>query len=282
MIGQPLLWLPVSTTPAGISPVCFRKPGRFLTRVLLQRCWRRPWASPPWPYWASWSKVNGILGEKAKLGLTWATPAPLIFIDNQLYAKGNFSLAVRFTEHLKAAKTRVTGHWIESSKMLAGRSNWDCVRACARSLFLSAGDRRSEDVPSASTLHFWTSRVWEGLQSSVSHFFFRLFTRVCVYWTTFFFFFNSTVFIFKRGCSGFVCAEPTVPNTSPSSSPPCGCLESSSVKVIWHQNDGRLRGEGLWPLTSAGVVGLASACGLLYLCGRLSYFRGYSQSPQQR
>lgn len=188
MIGQPLLWLPVSTTPAGISPVCFRKPGRFLTRVLLQRCWRRPWASPPWPYWASWSKVNGMLGEKAKLGLTWATPAPLIFIDNQLYAKGNFSLAVRFTEHLKAAKTRVTGHWIESSKMLAGRSNWDCVRACARSLFLSAGDLRSEDVPSASTLHFWTSRVWEGLQSSVSHFFFRLFTRVCVYWTTFFFF----------------------------------------------------------------------------------------------
>ncbi|XP_003978163.2 leukotriene C4 synthase [Takifugu rubripes] len=28
--------------------------------------------------------------------------------------------------------------------------------------------------------------------------------------------------------------------------------------------------------------GLASACGLLYLYARLSYFRGYSRSPQQR
>ncbi|CAG04538.1 unnamed protein product [Tetraodon nigroviridis] len=28
--------------------------------------------------------------------------------------------------------------------------------------------------------------------------------------------------------------------------------------------------------------GLSSACGLLYLGGRLAYFRGYSQSPEQR
>lgn len=30
------------------------------------------------------------------------------------------------------------------------------------------------------------------------------------------------------------------------------------------------------------VAGLASTCGLLYLYARLSYFRGYSRSPQQR
>lgn len=31
MIGQLLPWLPVSTRPAGMSPVCFPKPARFLT-----------------------------------------------------------------------------------------------------------------------------------------------------------------------------------------------------------------------------------------------------------
>ncbi|XP_056899526.1 leukotriene C4 synthase isoform X1 [Takifugu flavidus] len=64
------------------------------------------------------------------------------------------------------------------------------------------------------------------------------------------------------------------------------------VAVLWLSGLFFSQGDLRWPgrprLSSdersraCCVAGLASACGLLYLYARLSYFRGYSRSPQQR
>lgn len=67
--------------------------------------------------------------EKTKLGLLRVAPACLIFRNEQFYVKSRFSLAARFTERLRGAKTRVTGRWTRVLKSLqAGQTEIACAR----------------------------------------------------------------------------------------------------------------------------------------------------------
>lgn len=148
------------------------------------------------------------------------------------------------------------------------------ARVRARSPFLSAGDLGPQEVLRASARHLRTRGVREGLQSSVSG-------RVT----------DAALMSRCRTCTlapaalmsliaSCPPAGPTAPSISRSSSSSCGSPDSSSVKVT--RDPAPPRPSRRERSRARCVAGLASACGLLYLSARLSYFRGYSRSPQQR